>query len=360
MKAIFLFLIFTITIVSIGCASAADIGCSDLSDSSSLQDVSLDVDDSIADADYELSKDSSIIEDIPKSNEKSNLNSSSAGSFTDLNNAVNGNENNTIFLNRDYVYTDSDSDFKKGIVINRSLTIYGNGVTIDGSNIAHMFNIDTLENVVLYDINFINGHASTFGGAIYGTCTAVRCSFKNNQADIQGGALYYGDAVDCTFINNKAGHGGAMFAGIARTSSFTNNSAENGGALDSTTAYRCRFEGNVASIEGGAMYRGNADNSIFLNNSAESGGALSYSNAGSSYFINNSALLFGGAFKLGNATDCLFANNTAGRLGGAMMRSNASYCLIYGNSKNGGQCYQSNLVSCTVDDDLAAILLDSN
>ena len=57
--------------------------------------------------------------------------------FTALNTTINGNTNSTVYLSNNYKYNeDSDSNFQDGIIINRDLTIYGNGVTLDGSNKA--------------------------------------------------------------------------------------------------------------------------------------------------------------------------------------------------------------------------------
>ena len=64
--------------------------------------------------------------------------------FTDLNTTINGNNNSTIYLSNNYKYNNaSDGKFKNGIPISRNLTIYGNGVTLDGSNMARIFKMHT-------------------------------------------------------------------------------------------------------------------------------------------------------------------------------------------------------------------------
>lgn len=69
------------------------------------------------------------------------------GTFTDLYNKVkNG---GTVTLDRNYVYTAStDSAYVNGITISATTTINGNGFTINGNNVARIFQI-TGSNVVL-------------------------------------------------------------------------------------------------------------------------------------------------------------------------------------------------------------------
>ena len=131
-------------------------------------------------------------------------------SFTDLNSLINVEYalNDTIFLNDDYVYVgeedspfpDDDEDYKDGVVIDRPLSIYGNGSTIDGSHLARIFDV-TSSDVVFYNVNFINGCAND-GGAIRGDCTVVDSTFANNEAS-KGGAMYGGTAIYCLFADNS-------------------------------------------------------------------------------------------------------------------------------------------------------------
>ena len=165
--------------------------------------------------------------------------------FTDLNTIINGNENSTIYLSNNYTYdSNKDTSFKeKGITISRNLTIYGNGVTLDGNNQARMFRANDGLNVNFYNINFINGQSGGWSaGAIWGAnaynCTFTECVSANNCA----GAMMYGNAYDCTFTSNTAG--------------------SLGGATMNVNAYNCTFSGNSA-IQAGAMYGGNAVLCIF-------------------------------------------------------------------------------------------------
>ncbi len=189
-------------------------------------------------------------------------------SFTDLNNAINGNDNAVITLTHDYKYYDMDSAFKNGISIDRSVTINGNGHTIDGSNIARIFLVNN-PNVIIRDINFKNGKASNYGGAIYGECNVINCNFTNNTAH-EGGGIWNANATNCTFTQNTAVYGGAIGyypnLGSATNCNFINNIGDVGGAMYIGNAIICNFINNTANIQGNALYKGNAILCTFENN----------------------------------------------------------------------------------------------
>ena len=203
--------------------------------------------------------------------------------FWDLNNAINGNANDTITLDRDYAYNPaSDSAFTEGIVINRPVTINGNGYTINANGKARIFQI-TGNDVVLENITFINGHTTGNGGAIRFTssCTVTNCNFTNNSAQYGGAIrLGLGNVTNCNFINNTAAnYGGALLMANGNVSNcnFINNTAENGGAIrfnGDGAVTNCNFTYNNATI-GSAIYfystsaTKNVSNSIFLNNRAK-------------------------------------------------------------------------------------------
>ena len=203
-------------------------------------------------------------------------------SFTDLNITINGNSNSTIYLSNNYTYDDdSDSGFTAGILINRDLTIYGNGVTIDGNKMARIFNVtDSKLNVNFYNINFINGQAVN-GGAIYSinnTYNVYNCTFTGNSGS-EGGAIYKGNAYNCTFTENTVTFaGGAMAGGNAYNCIFISNTVTDGGygggAIYESNAYNCTFTGNAVDNAGGAIYKGNAYNCTFKGNTASRGGAM--------------------------------------------------------------------------------------
>ena len=192
--------------------------------------------------------------------------------FTHLNQTINGNNNSEITLTSDYNYSDDDDNFKEGIVINRDVTIYGNGHTIDGNGKARIFQV-TGGNVVFYNITFTNCQSDNEGGAIYGECEAINCTFKENYAP-KGGAMYRGSAVNCTFSRNSASfEGGAMCGGFAVNCTFKENYGSNGGAIYMGYARDCAFSGNYGS-NGGAMRSGSAVNCTFSGNNADKGSAM--------------------------------------------------------------------------------------
>ena len=191
----------------------------------------------------------------------------STGTFTDLNNLIQNSEENVIKLDKNYTYNNNtDYNLINGININKEITIDGQGFTIDGNNLAGIFNIG-YTTVILKNIKLINGYADGGGGAIHGDGSISNCTFINNFASVYGGAIYGDCSVsNCTFINNSA------------------NTAD-------TSTYSF----------GGAIYGdGSISNCIFINNSADVGGAIllydgSISNC---TFINNSDDKYGVSFKV--------------------------------------------------------------
>lgn len=222
------------------------------------------------------------------------------GTFAQLNQAINDNNDATITLNSNYKYSEGDESFIHGINISRELTINGNGYTLDGSHIASIFYVDDRYEVTFKDINFINGNATgsgneRHGGAIsvrYGNGIAENCNFTNNTASCFGGAMNGGSAYNCIFsLSFSEGDGGAIYMGSAFGCTFTNNSASGvGGAMHQSSAFNCTFTGNSAEWDGGAMYDGSAFNCTFTGNSASgTGGAMYEGSAFNCTFILNSA-----------------------------------------------------------------------
>lgn len=113
----------------------------------------------------------------------------------------------------------------------------------------------------------------------YSEFIATNCTFVNNQAGLQGGAIIVDlsefTAKGCTFDRNKAELGGAVSV---------NNSA--------ITAENCTFHGNEAEIYGGAFNVGNspfaAVNCTFNDNTAKIAGQTAYlQNTGDSFTAAN-------------------------------------------------------------------------
>ena len=148
--------------------------------------------------------------------------------FTDLNELINGNSDDTITLDKNYTYNpDIDSDFKNGVEIYRKLTIIGNGYTIDGAGQARILDLQQGK-TTLKNITFKNGSQSFFfgGGAI--RCVALveitNCTFINNHAPSGGAVQLQGwDNVisDCVFIGNTADRGAAIELSTAAYNNIT-------------------------------------------------------------------------------------------------------------------------------------------
>ena len=210
------------------------------------------------------------------------------GTFHDLENKIKSGYGSSITLDMDY--TSNGAEYENGIPITDSITIDGNGHTIDANSVSSIFNINYNDeaNVVLINIAFINGryggissgcnleiinctfkgHFAQSGGAIYssGSLTVKNSNFTQNCGHFGGGAIYSsGDlTVDgCNFIENDAPDwdhqgniGGAIYA-LGKlnvlNSYFENNTA-----------------GSIDDIRGNAIYAyelyTNIENSTFVNN----------------------------------------------------------------------------------------------
>lgn len=294
------------------------------------------------------SSDEEIIGDA--SNEES-VSDSSEGNFTELSNLI-SDADGSIDLDKNYTRLSGDSVANTGIVINKSLTINGNGHAIDAKELGRIFSVSGA-NVVLKNITFVNARYSGSGGAIYSSgvnLTLEDCRFEDNYANY-GGAVYTTGSntkvSDCEFSNNTGYYSGGAISSsgsnlIVEDSTFTGNrniqtglyTSYSGGAIYSTGSYanisNSQFDKNHAAI-GGAVYtsgtRSNITNSTFVNNTAEDGAAVfcygSYSTIKDSKFYNNTVdTLNGGAVDMYGSYENLigssFENNSAAGSGGGV------------------------------------------
>jgi hypothetical protein len=178
--------------------------------------------------------------------------SGSPGTFHDLGNLINNTAESYITLNTSYQVTGDEwiGLMDAGIIINRDLTIDGDGNTIDACKKALIFNI-VGGNVVFKNIRLVNsnsyyGHGLLYG-AIFGNATAINCTFDKDSV-----AMYSNDpegsiAINCTFTGNGGTNGGALHNVNAINCTFIGNSADNGGAVFNSTVINCTFIGNHAS-----------------------------------------------------------------------------------------------------------------
>ncbi len=259
----------------------------------------------------------------------------------------------TLMIWGPYASTISGCDFinNKGI----------NGAAINGLNAGlNVSNCNFIGNTTkdaTKDVGQSNDFLRGFGGAIYadrasdsdangalGSIIIKRCTFNNNLAKSDGGAMYlYTDETDnvlveeCYFNNNEAqtlptGEGGGGGA-IEQM-----NNAKNKGFI----VRNCTFSNNKAAVNGGAIRADWADTDIinctFYNNRAvltkldgyaANGGALVC------YSMDNSTV---------NVLNCTFANNYAGWAGGAIVskkeNTKLKNTIFYQNTAgNGGNTW---------------------
>ena len=278
-RYLYILLIFLV-LVSLSAVSAADDNANGIISVDDNDELILDeaIDDDVSSAnnnyDEELILETPADDLVGSENDATPLKEGATGSFSDLNKLINEDfsSNDTITLNGNYKYSDGDDDFVHGIWIGRGVTIDGNGFTLDGSNSARMFNVNTNNEVIIKNLNFINGHATgeniayfKDGGAIYSSNSAnskvINCNFTNNIAEYDGGAIYggRGTAINCTFIQNTAKkvYAGAISFYDAINCTFIQNTAKYGGAISDSTAINCTFINNTAQGSG-AMLRSTA------------------------------------------------------------------------------------------------------
>ncbi|MEM7228566.1 MAG: hypothetical protein AAF432_07095 [Planctomycetota bacterium] len=232
----------------------------------------------------------------------------------------------------------------------------------------------------------VNGVRQIDGGAANLEASSVtfeHCSFHDNQAIFNGGAIY-GDGLlqfaarQCTFDGNASGiRGGAVsirMNGIVTDPlviddcTFEGNSASIDAALeldamvidlrdcivqfntatderldqrtvarldaDEFTMTRCQWIGNVGTIEGnrfGINDTSTIVDSLFVSNAGGTHGAVLWGRSDDltivgSVFIDNASMVHGGALTLGSRVefcrieDCMFDQNTAPRGGAVFMQ----------------------------------------
>lgn len=182
----------------------------------------------------------------------------------------------TVTLGNDYTYVDTDTGVSEsGIAVGKSITIDGNGYTLDASSKVAIFNIAPNTHVILQNITFKNGH-SDYGGAVRlnenSSVEIKNCNFINNTATNYGGAVFIAETgtetsssiVNSMFDNNVAKTGGAIYV--------------NGSSINITLS---EFKNDVADQYGGSMYVNGAVNIVqttFTNERAYGGGAIELTN----------------------------------------------------------------------------------
>ena len=132
------------------------------------------------------------------------------GDLTDLQNLINEETNDTVYLSHDYV---GDSN-NKTVVINKNITIDGNGFSVDYLSNLPIFDIEA-SNVIITNITLIRHHATNgfytdiFTGSYYPAIFDINIINKNNMPTIIGNditKIYKNDTqyyVTIFDLNNK-------------------------------------------------------------------------------------------------------------------------------------------------------------
>lgn len=173
-------------------------------------------------SDLNTNQETNVPESIQENENVSLLNEiPTSGTFTDLNNAlISANSGDTIYLTGDIVKTESEfSSFSTGIEVDKSITINGNGYSIDASHNGRIFNLHGYITLTLVNVSLINGNMIGSAGAInaYAVNTNIiindNVHFINNTATSFAGAIYHYGSVtpgaliingdNISFINNS-------------------------------------------------------------------------------------------------------------------------------------------------------------
>ena len=310
---------------------------------------------------------------LQQTNDRGVLSAKDDGTFKALDAKINDpnlNDGDTVYLENNYSYVSADGDaLKNGIFFTKNIIIDGKGFTINGSNVARIFDVGNnianshpgVSNVTLRNINFVNAYSSDSSAST----SFAAVEFIGN-----------GKIENCNFSYNRAGSAAALLIGWATDFNITNcqftfNSANNngGGAIrlrtgvDSIRIIDSKFINNTAPTQAGAVHfssgAGNQNISVincdFINNSANSGGALLFQcpngTVKDSRFNNNKAIdTHGGAIywdgSYGNVINSNFTNNNATSGGGAIYSTGASPSITlskfdYNNASEGGAIYFS-------------------
>ena len=135
------------------------------------------------------------------------------GNFSSLNKTITESSDSIIYLDKNYTFDpNTDTGLEYGITISKNnIMIDGQGYTIDGANIAKIFNFSG-KNVTIKGINFINAHNDdiTYGSAISfnkgSDGSFINCSFDNCYCEDEsnvcnGGAIYFNEGTTGSFMN---------------------------------------------------------------------------------------------------------------------------------------------------------------
>ena len=270
-----------------------------------------------------------------------------------------------------------------GVIRNRGTITSVSGCTFTGNNAIQGGTIltDYDSTITLDNCTFKNNTAKYEGGAIWngGISSITDCNFTNNTAaEDNGGAICNYRTITtlsgCTFRGNNVKYGGAIsnYRTINNLSgcTFTGNNATRGSAIynfegNITTLSNCTFTGNTAAD---TVYNGYGNittlsNCTFNNNSGcaiSTGGAIpnyvgTITTLSGCTFTNNTAVSGGAIFNGGgiitDLSGCTFTGNNATYDGGAISNgggiiTSLSNCTFTGNTaaRYGGAVYNGGVI----------------
>lgn len=174
-------------------------------------------------------------------------------------------------------------DGNQNIVVDKDLTINGNGATIDAQKRNKIFQVNSGVTVIIKDVKLVNGNNTRDGGAIVnnGVLTLENIVFENNTAIenslAKGGAIYNKDKLivkSSNFIDSRVAYkGGAIYNDERCSVSVSNSQFSDNVANSSFDIENLYKEGGAIFCDQGSLLT--VESSNFKNNFAEAGGAIS-------------------------------------------------------------------------------------
>ena len=263
---------------------------------------------------------------------------------------------------------DASPRIENNVFINNSATYSGGAISIYRGNVA------TQPQII--NNRFENNHAAS-GGAIviHSNCVPLMEGnvFIGNTASYDGGAIWAGyvlageiQFINNTFTNNEANSDGGALYFIEVRAKFVNNLWEGNSCTSQGGAFYAadyaqlviedsRFIGNDGNQTGGLYINDHTtldmNRCAFLNNTANSGAAFGPTyycdvNVANTVFANNESSGNAGAVRIVqfcpvNFNNCVFANNKAGNDGGVFTLywdSDPVFrnCIFWGNRNGEG------------------------
>lgn len=226
-----------------------------------------------------------------KTNTSTNVNT-----YSELKNNI-----NSLDTNNKSISIDSDIKLDGSLALsgsNSSLTINGNGHTIDGDNNYRFITVNKNNTLILNNIYFTNCFSSSGVILNNGNITINNCTFTDNLA-VNGGVLYNNETSiinNSNFYNNTAKKGSAVYNTNNQTitcSTFINNIAQSGTVYNEAnlTISTSKFTNNYAKAgidlyndKGIVLLKNNTI--VSMNNIKNNNGTITLSQIGTCVSVN--------------------------------------------------------------------------